>query len=362
MKNNTGNNGNYIWEYAANEVIPDFSDVARCPTYMGCKKILRERTSQGSKILFYQPRANHFRHDAEGEFEEDIKRMKEGGDQVSILVIGAGIQLQFYNDTSSPDIFPGHPVTKPVADFKFRKDAEIFLRMLNDRKLPATFRGDLTWRTAQAIGYEHGISLGCPSLLINPSVNLGQILRRKYQALKDRIGDRALRVALNVQWWDSPKTMAMSYRILDDYPNAVVYAQSPREVAYLAKNGIPFNRTRLYVRAEEWIESLQTMDVSIGVRFHGNMAALAAEIPVLTIAFDYRMLELVQRMHIPHITGFDLGLAENFDVADLVSSVNIDAEAFDRNRCTTARSYWNLFRRYGLKVKNPISAIGDACE
>jgi len=174
-----------------------------------------------------------------------------------------------------------------------------------------------------------------------------------------------LRIALNIHWagpgWNSPKAMEMSFRILNTYPNSVVYVQTLREAKHLYENGIPMDRVRLFAHVDDWVKSLETMDVSIGVRIHGNMAALAAEIPVLVIAMDYRIVELAERMYVPHITGVDKRLGTDFDVAQLVSDVNINPDAFDLNRCVTANSYRSLFSRYGIKVKKPIIKLGNSC-
>jgi len=342
--------------YAANEIIPDFSNQVICTDYQQCKKMTQKPSR---KILRYKPISNIFNIWFQTALSPLTAQMKNNGDLV--LLVGAGVQFEFYNDTGLSDINPGHPINKNVYDFKFTQAALGFFKALNERKMPALFRGDFTWKAAKLSGYDYGLSLGCPSLLINPSITLGQTLARKYEALKQRIGDHSLRIALNVQWIQSPKSMEMSYRILKEYPNSVVYAQNITEAEHLYNNGIPIHRVRLYAFADDWIQSLTAMDVSFGIRIHGNMAALAAGIPVLVIAPDFRVLELVQRMHIPYITGTDERLGTNFDVADLISSVDFDGDAFDINRCVTAKSYQNVFKRFGLKVKESISRIGESC-
>jgi len=193
-------------------------------------------------LLVYQPVANIFNEWFQNALIKETKALEENGD--TILIIGAGIQLQYYNDTNLSDINPGHPIYTNVNDFKFTTQAERFLNALNVRKMPAIFRGDFTWKAAKRSGYDYGISLGCPSLLTNPSNKLGQTLETKYKALKDRIGDRSLRIALNIQWFQSPRIMDMSYRILRNYPNSVVYSQNITEAEHLYENGIPIHRVR----------------------------------------------------------------------------------------------------------------------
>jgi len=103
------------------------------------------------------------------------------------------------------------------------------------------------------------------------------------------------------------------------------------------------------------------MDLSLGVRIHGNMAALAAGIPTLVIAPDHRVLELVKRMQIPHITGADELLSKNFDIAELLSTTSFDGYKFDLNRCSNAKSYEQIFKYYGLQIKETISKLASSC-
>jgi len=202
--NHSGNYGDYVWQYAANDILPDFSNVLMCATYSECKRI-KNRKSKNSRILLYHPMANQFNDGLEDRFDALAKKME--GNKDVVLIVGVGIQLNLFRETDFIDINPGAQITNNVSNFKFTKPAKKFLNFLNTRQIPATFRGDITWQATKQSGYNYGVSLGCPSLLINPSINLGHSLAKKYELLKLRIGDRSLRIALNIHWagpgWNS---------------------------------------------------------------------------------------------------------------------------------------------------------------
>ncbi|MEO3475147.1 polysaccharide pyruvyl transferase family protein [Roseomonas sp. CAU 1739] len=60
-------------------------------------------------------------------------------------------------------------------------------------------------------------------------------------------------------------------------------------------------RVRMFFSVEDWVGCMQTMTVSIGSRFHGNIAALLAGTPAYFLVHDMRTLELCELLRVPHL-------------------------------------------------------------
>lgn len=66
-------------------------------------------------------------------------------------------------------------------------------------------------------------------------------------------------------------------------------------------------RGRYFFSTEDWIKALKNNDFSIGIKFHGNVAAILAGIPTLFLVPDKRAQGMCELMSLPHIhtTEFD---------------------------------------------------------
>ncbi len=77
---------------------------------------------------------------------------------------------------------------------------------------------------------------------------------------------------------------------------------------------------RWFLKVEEWINFLKSFDISVGTRFHGNMAALIAGTPALWLDHDQRTRELCGHLSLPHISIEDatqkLSIERFADLAD----------------------------------------------
>lgn len=309
--------------------------------------------------MFYYPTANAFDIENIGQFGTEVNNIEKFGD--IFLIIGVGIQEYFEKGNKFCGIRTNKgKIETKAEDFQFTENGRRVLAIHEKLKLPITFRGDFTAKAAMKAGYNYGISLGCPSLMLNANPDIGQVLARKYAAMKNRIGDRTLKIAVNIKN-ECAEFVPVFTRILRDYPNAVVFAQHQKEIEDAARVGFPPDRVRGFVDIEEWQNAIKEMDVSIGLRIHGNMLALSKGVPVFIIATDHRVLELAERMFLPHTNSLDERLVQGLDVARLVSSFSFDADAFDQNRCQTAATYQKLYRRYRIPVSKHVEHIAKRC-
>lgn len=349
------NTGNYVWQYGAYLRLPDFSRSKTCnQSHSSCLKELQADAS-AKTIVLYRPVANVFNERRLAEFRFENVLLKSGG---LPLFVGIGIQASFRKSGKS-DLLPGGVIETRAEEFSFREGEMTLLKELQELKIPMFTRGHFTTNATRATGYQYAISNGCPSLMISGDVRLGETLERKYNALKSRIGDRSLKVAINLK--NLPEFFLVCKRILDDYPNSLVYAQGITDFRRMKGENIPLDRIRIFSDVEEWRESMRRMDVSIGGRIHGNMVALSVGVPVFVVAPDHRVLELAERMRIPHTTLFGDAVRKGMDVAEVVSATKFDGAAFDRNRCEIAQTYLRVFRQFGIGVQPHVRSIAEIC-
>lgn len=176
------------------------------------------------KLVMYYPTASAFEMINGQEFGGPANWMGKYGDVG--LVIGAGNQAYFGGDMASCRLDPGAKILTTPEKFKFTFNAKRLFYWHEHYKLPILFRGDFTWRAAKASGYNYGISMGCPSLMLNPHPDAGALLAKRYAALKKRIGDRTLRVAINVKN-ECDGFRNIFARILRDYPTLSCSRSTP---------------------------------------------------------------------------------------------------------------------------------------
>ncbi|CAN8074326.1 unnamed protein product [Agarophyton chilense] len=356
LKDTGKNHGNLVWQFATMNRLVDFTSVTTCNnTRMTCQT---ERSDLGERqMMFYRPIANIFDLTNTMTFAYERLIVERDGDV--LLFVGIGIQQFFQPDIKIDDLNPGEHIRTTPKNFKFTEDAMKMLSTLQKYKMPMFVRGQFTLEATKHAGYEYGISTGCPSLFINRDVLLGRSLATKYEALRNRIGDRSLKIAFNMK--PQLKLTKIFVGLLNNYPNSYMYAQTLDDLNQMKKAGIPFNRIKFISDAEEWMESLREMDVAFGARIHGNMIALGAGIPGFVIAPDHRVLELVERMKVPHTTIYDARLKEDLDVAKLFTDVGFSGKEFDSNRCSIAKMYKEVFRRYGLRLSGHAEEISTMC-
>lgn len=351
------NTGNFVWQYSAYWKLPDFSRTTTCnTTRLLC---FNQHVAEGSNsMVSYRPGANFFNPRNVVRFKYDLEGLRRF--KTTPLLIGVGVQAYFTKNSTKIDLDPGREIETQPEDFEFLDNAKELLNELQERKAPMLFRGDFTLKAAQNAGYMYGISNGCPSLFMNEDVWLGETLQRRYEEIGKRVGDKSLKIAINIK--EGTRFRSWYKAILSSYPNSFVYSQGKGDMISLQKAKVPFERVRMFNNVQNWRESMKGMDLSIGARIHGNMLALGVGVPVFVLAPDHRVLELVSRMKIPHTTFYSEELrVDEFDVAQIVSEAGFDGWEFDLNRCGIAKNYRKVFAMYGIQVARHVKEISDLC-
>lgn len=311
------------------------------------------------------PAANHLRADSDWTGLNNFL----AGINKPLVVMGLGAQ--------SPRI---GGAAETLDTLRANKQVMRMVDILRERAEFITVRGEYTQTVCYELGLKDVHVLGCPSAMINPDPGLGRGMEARLRLARD--GANAPRIAV---------TAAAPFEIRDDPPkrdveqrlfawamatNGLYVQQSggidamraangrwyemdrgarasisvvmapeaePLDVwAFMAKGG------RFYTSANHWREDMRDVDVCLGTRLHGNMAAIAGGTPGVIIAHDSRTGELGQTMHLPSLDIADAMAAGS--VQEGLAKVRFDGAGFDDWRRRTARSYVQAFARMGIPI------------
>lgn len=353
------NVGNMVWRFGAHERVVRFPPerVHTCYRDSDCIQILKSHP-RDSLVLHY-PRANSLSSDTLHAPLEKIQMFAMQPAVHRIIVNGIGIQIDFKESGVSGSQRDTNYLVNSVKRLQLPKVMQKTLKEMNTLPIDIMTRGDYTEMLLQRGGLTSARSTVCPSQWINRDVRLGQTLELRYRSMYSRLQDRSLRVAVTVKSFNKYEWVLRTIAV--KYPNALFYAQTEWDLRALRTQGVDYGRMRIFSNVADWIQSLSIMDVSFGGRIHGNMMAIAAGIPVLVVAVDYRLLEMVQRMHIPFVTLREMELLPDLDVAHLARDEGFDGLAFDRSRCGVAKIYRDIYSRVGLEVQEHVKSASETC-
>lgn len=276
-------------------------------------------------------------------------------DDIEIPIVALGLGAQFESDKVDVNLIPKGTVT-------WLKQLATKSKVRN-----ISVRGKRT----EAILHEMGIgasciALGCPSLLINHSLDLGRKIKSKstelinkgklFNSISIAAGDpyhnnlelcsveRKLIDLINL--YDGRYTvqnplvlMSLSSGWINDIPKADLELVRKRWFIELDTTDMIdwfSNKSDMFFSAAQWIHNYQKKSLVVGTRIHGVQAAIQAGTPAICIYIDSRTKELCEMMNIPAISSEDFDRTENIEILfkDILS--NWDGELFDSNRMKIA--------------------------
>ena len=105
-------------------------------------------------------------------------------------------------------------------------------------------------------------------------------------------------------------------------------------------------RRKIFFDANEWKNEMSKMQFSMGLRFHGNVAALWNEIPALFFAIDSRTEELISYFDLPYIR-----MEEFDDTKPIEYYYNLaDYDSFNKKYSKLYKRYEEFLKKNKLKV------------
>ena len=242
-----------------------------------------------------------------------------------------------------------------------------------------TVRGEFTRRVLSANGFDGVRVLGCPSLFLNPSTNLGRQIERNLTDPPDHIA-----VAAGHPNWRHLARVEQSLTRMVTETNGAYVCQAPLAMVAMARGEIgalrptDVDRCRKFVDSDmspqefliwfrrhavvffdvaAWMEFLRRFDFVIGTRIHGVMLGIQSGVPGLCIALDSRTRELCETMEIPYLFAADCyGGLERDKLAGIFRD-RFDASRFDAVRRHLASSYCSFLYANGLTVKPELTRL-----
>lgn len=361
--------GDPLWRYASTLLI-NHKRVIYCKTKIADCMYRVNNPSGKIRTVVYQPLGNilYRQSNPANEKKREIvrsltERLEKSEEAVVLVGVGAHGMTGADQFNSCPGSKQERPVFSPV-QYDTHNEVVKLLRALQEREQPVFLLGRITEEIVREAGYTYGVRVGCPTLLINKAAHLGRdVLQPRYDALRKRVSDRSLKVAISAR--NELCNFKAMMKIFETYRNSLIFAQTKVDNAHLDRIGVPFSRVRNYPSdVEGWLSALKEMDVSVGMREHSTMAALAAGIPAVLVVPDFSALELAEEMLIPHIDVRNQSFrtqGETWDIAKMVQNIRFNGKLFDERRCAIAKIYKRELANVGIAVAPHVEAIAGIC-
>lgn len=283
-----------------------------------------------------------------------------------VLLVGIGLQSDSGKDPCPPE------------------SSIRWLRRLNEAGGAIWTRGSNTSAFLDRIGVLGTTPIGCPSLFINPSPSLGEMIKKKVDILL-RNGISRLAVAAGNPFSKVTEKLRVERKLvglLDDYDGSYI-VQSPMPLICLAlgwSEGLNLSvlkrikqslfidkdqasihawfrsRSTVFVDVSQWLLSLNSYDLVLGTRIHGVQAAIQAGVPAVCITHDSRTEELCRQMCIPSLDTSRFLDVGGLDVI-LKKLSCFDFANFDQNRVRLARSSVDFLEANGVRSSTHIRNI-----
>lgn len=267
---------------------------------------------------------------------------------VNITAIGLGAQSSL--DFKKPEI--------PAGTIEW-------IKVIEEHGKPGTknisVRGAFTAEVLSENGLADKVEvLGCPSLFINPTTNLGDKIASRWSYPK------RIAVTAGHQRWTNLTQIENSLANLVTATKGSYVTQSGIEMLTLTRGGASeleqsvLDECRAYIQPqlsreefivwcntyatsfysiENWLEHYLNFDFVVGIRIHGVMLALQAGVPGMCIAHDSRIAELCTTMKLPFVTTKEVAGGLSRDKLAQLFEERFDPVAFDKNRAMLFYKY-----------------------
>lgn len=297
------------------------------------------------------PLANAFRK----EFESQLKKWTELVKRVTIpcVVVGVGLQsdLSFTSQTK----------------FDFDDTVKEFCSAIASKSDSIGVRGELTYEYLKRLGFGDVTRvIGCPSMyMFGPE--LPPLNAKTHGLFRKRIKT----ISVNGRSDDSDEVKRYLFSDDNDYvflPQetwelAIVYSGMPKELdedsiypVNIGNKVFVNDRALFCLNVPTWLKLLNSVDLSIGTRIHGSIAAVLAGTPTFVIATDARVVELARYHNIPFKTprefDFSKSVKEIYKETDFTSVFKGHKERYE--------NFADFLRANGLKpVGHPNTYFDD---
>ena len=284
------------------------------------------------------PLADAFREKFMGIMERLTKCIKKS--KIPVILVGVGLRAPFEADLNS--------------SFPFDDTAKKFVSAILDKSAVIGVRGETTGKYLEKLGFREGSHykvIGCPSMY-----GFGDTLKIR----EPIITDKSL-ISLNASIFSEQKTLDFVERTRQQYPNHYFVPQHTTELE-LTLLGAPYphsgniypdkatdpiyreGRVKFFVNVPSWLEYMKNVDLSVGPRLHGNIAAMISGTPSIMIVKDSRMRELAEYHNFSCV--FQKDIDENTTLEDLIEKV--DFHSIEKKQKENFDNYIGFLEANGL--------------
>ena len=354
--NRIGDNiGNLVYLYSIFRALMTDDDVEIVPTNYLVSRLDVDEINENYDC-FVIPLADALRNS----FVDEMKRMTALINKLTIPCYVVGIGIRAPHDYKSWGL-------------AFNQDevAYDFFKAVLNKSAMIGVRGEITADYIKKLGFVPEVDftvIGCPSFY-----TYGENLN-----LKPLNIDIDSKIAINNTVMTKKNVQDFLNKLTTEFPNHYYYPQRVNELNTLymgydyhfnrKSEGYPStvyhplyanDRVNIHTNIYSWIKELATMDLSVGPRLHGNVAALLAGTPALWIVHDARMIELSNYHSLPNVFMKDVD--ENYDINELISKV--DYKEFFDNHGKNFRHYVDfldkneinhVFKNYDSPIKTQL--------
>jgi polysaccharide pyruvyl transferase WcaK-like protein len=270
---------------------------------------------------------------------------------VPVCIVGLGAQAHI-----------GATTNLPLSEGTLR-----FLRAVAQRTENIGVRGEFTRQVLSSAGIHNTVVTGCPSNFLNRKIS-GATVQAALDRARSRENIRMGYVFGTMEEVTRPieRTLFALARkhiapiiyqtneaILRFLHDGVVLEKSVYDMTWEAQElshgawdlaeylRIVHARGVFYSDARTWIDRMHVLDIVIGMRIHGAVAAIQAGTLGLCVPFDSRTLELVETMKYPTIGMCDITSEDSLEA--ILEKVCFDPEEFDDARTSLGSAIDKIF-------------------
>lgn len=306
------NTGNLVYQYSLYRMLKTADVEIEMDNYAINPKKAAEYSEKYDAYII--PLADAFRSDFRGKlkaYADLINAMT-----IPVIVVGVGIRASSMEEL--------------MADHDYDEEVKMFIDAVLKKSKIVGLRGALTGKYLEKLGYKEGVDftpIGCPSMYMNGDT----IKLREFTVNPD------MKISLNASTVTENIVLKKLYEISEQYPNYAFVPQFYNEfiMTYLGfkstKGGSYYPTTvnhkfyqegkvKFFLTAKGWFNFIESCDLSVGSRLHGNVVAMVNGTPAITVVKDLRMKELIDLHQIPHIMQDQIDQYE--DLEAMVNSLD----------------------------------------
>ena len=341
-RNLIGNNsGNLIYAYGVFRTL-GVEGVRLEADHYQAGPALADRINQ-EYSAFVIPLADAFRNDFVPNLVSLTKLVKQL--KIPCIVTGVGLRTSY-----EPNIKEKKPYDHAVKNF---------MKAVLKRSAMVGVRGEITGDYLKRLGFREEMdyrTIGCPSMYA---------LGPEHSVKKPRIKEDS-KISVNYSVMSPSPVIQMLNQILKENKNSQLVTQRMNELELLYL-GIPYQhqqnkpdyptsicdpvyqeqRVRFFINAIQWIEAMRDMDLSIGGRMHGNIAAWLSGTPAVFLPHDGRMRELCEFHRLPSVPSHEVRKDET--VEELIEKADWQSAKLCQE--LNYRRYLDFLTMNGLKVR-----------